>query len=118
MARFRRRAGWAGAARLRAALGSSPSAMAEALRSRLARYRFLGGVVCGAALGATASGLAAAQLLRRPSPGAPLRQEPPPGKEAPNCAGAVALPALPWGAGSKQGAGGRLRRACACLLGK
>ncbi|XP_048366234.1 nuclease EXOG, mitochondrial [Sphaerodactylus townsendi] len=54
--------------------------MAEPLRSRLARSRFWGGFVCGAALGVAASGLVAARLREDPpppgSPSEPRGEEP------------------------------------------
>ncbi|KAG8138738.1 hypothetical protein E2320_001527 [Naja naja] len=40
--------------------------MAKAIGARLVRNRFFGGFVCGAALGATVSGLLAKKLLRKP----------------------------------------------------
>ncbi|XP_053116009.1 nuclease EXOG, mitochondrial isoform X2 [Hemicordylus capensis] len=66
--------------------------MAQALRSRLTRSRFLGGFACGAALGAAAAGLTVAQLLRGrrlPSPppqsraAASLEEPPRPPREEP-----------------------------------
>ncbi|CAM2105166.1 unnamed protein product [Caretta caretta] len=55
--------------------------MAETSGARFAKRRFLGGFVCGAVLGAAASGLAALRLLRSqpgPAPAAPRErpQEP------------------------------------------
>ncbi|XP_007428220.1 nuclease EXOG, mitochondrial isoform X1 [Python bivittatus] len=55
--------------------------MTEALGARLVRSRFFGGFVCGAAVGATVSGLLATKLLRKPAqpprPDATQQEEPP-----------------------------------------
>ncbi|XP_063159405.1 nuclease EXOG, mitochondrial [Candoia aspera] len=56
--------------------------MAEALGARLGRSRFLGGFLCGAAAGATVSGLFLTKFLGKPAqpprPSAPQQEEPPP----------------------------------------
>ncbi|XP_063003502.1 nuclease EXOG, mitochondrial [Elgaria multicarinata webbii] len=58
--------------------------MAETWGARFPRSRFFSGFVCGAALGAAASGLAAMKLLREPRIPPPLRQSPVPALKEPS----------------------------------
>ncbi|XP_058039430.1 nuclease EXOG, mitochondrial isoform X2 [Ahaetulla prasina] len=81
--------GQGGGEKPRSSLDGLPdgASMAEAIGARLVRNRFFGGFVCGAALGATISGLLSKNLLTKPDwppstaapqPEQPLPSTPPP----------------------------------------